>query len=347
MRKFDYIQLGELSLSPHVVDTLISIHKYKEKQELYLELYPDALDKLSKTAKVQSTKASNAIEGIITTDGRLKKLMSQTAVPQNFTEEQIVGYRKVLDVIDDNYTAIQISKSEILSLHAALYSYTSVNYKGQFKTCDNAIIEIDRFGNKRVRFQPVNSLQTEVYFEAMIEAFNEALNAGVRPLLLIPAFVHDFLCIHPFEDGNGRMSRLLTLLLLYKCNYLVGKYISIEKIIEDTSVEYYNALHWSSEQWHSGDNDPFPFIRYMLMIVMKAYMDCNERLNHLGKKKLTSPERVLREMQKSLLPLSKNEIMLLCPDLSQKTIERALKELQASSKISLIGSGRASKYRRL
>ena len=344
MREFNYLKLMELSLPVNIYHTIAKIHEYKGKQELYVKNYPDVLDKMIDVAKIQSTKSSNAIEGIYTNDARLNELMNKKAEPRNRNEEEIAGYRHVLDIIHENYAYIEFNKNDILTLHNQLYSYSYVNYKGKFKTLDNTIMEVDALGNRKVRFQPVSSFETENYFNKMVEAYNKAVKENIPALILIPVLIHDFLCIHPFDDGNGRMSRLLTLLLLYKFGYFVGRYISIEMLIEDSKESYYEELKRSSEKWHTGENDEIPFIRYMLGVLLKAYEECDDRFNLIGNEKLTSPERVLSVIQMSLEPLSKKDIMILCPDISQRTIERALKELYDNSKIKQIGSGRSTKY---
>ena len=337
----------ELSLPVNIYHTIAKIHEYKGKQELYVKNYPDVLDKMIDVAKIQSTKSSNAIEGIYTNDARLNELMNKKAEPRNRNEEEIAGYRHVLDIIHENYAYIEFNKNDILTLHNQLYSYSYVNYKGKFKTLDNTIMEVDALGNRKVRFQPVSSFETENYFNKMVEAYNKAVKENIPALILIPVLIHDFLCIHPFDDGNGRMSRLLTLLLLYKFGYFVGRYISIEMLIEDSKESYYEELKRSSEKWHTGENDEIPFIRYMLGVLLKAYEECDDRFNLIGNEKLTSPERVLSVIQMSLEPLSKKDIMILCPDISQRTIERALKELYDNSKIKQVGSGRSTKYVKL
>ena len=347
MREFNYLKLMELSLPVNIYHTIAKIHEYKGKQELYVKNYPDVLDKMIDVAKIQSTKSSNAIEGIYTNDARLNELMNKKAEPRNRNEEEIAGYRHVLDIIHENYAYIEFNKNGILTLHNQLYSYSYVNYKGKFKTLDNTIMEVDALGNRKVRFQPVSSFETENYFNKMVEAYNKAVKENIPALILIPVLIHDFLCIHPFDDGNGRMSRLLTLLLLYKFGYFVGRYISIEMLIEDSKESYYEELKRSSEKWHTGENDEIPFIRYMLGVLLKAYEECDDRFNLIGNEKLTSPERVLSVIQMSLEPLSKKDIMILCPDISQRTIERALKELYDNSKIKQVGSGRSTKYVKL
>ena len=334
----------ELSLPVNIYHTIAKIHEYKGKQELYVKNYPDVLDKMIDVAKIQSTKSSNAIEGIYTNDARLNELMNKKADPRNRNEEEIAGYRHVLDIIHENYAYIEFNKNDILTLHNQLYSYSYVNYKGKFKTLDNTIMEVDELGNRKVRFQPVSSFETENYFDKMVGAYKKAVEANIPALILIPVLIHDFLCIHPFDDGNGRMSRLLTLLLLYKFGYFVGRYISIEMLIEESKESYYEELKRSSEKWHTGENDEIPFIRYMLGVLLKAYEECDDRFNFIGNEKLTSPERVLSVIQRSLEPLSKKDIMIICPDISQRTIERALKELYDNSKIKQVGSGRSTKY---
>ena len=344
MREFNYLKLMELSLPVNIYHTIAKIHEYKGKQELYVKNYPDVLDKMIDVAKIQSTKSSNAIEGIYTNDARLNELMNKKTEPRNRNEEEITGYRHVLDIIHENYAYIEFNKNDILTLHNQLYSYSYVNYKGKFKTLDNTIMEVDALGNRKVRFQPVSSFETENYFDKMVEAYNKAVKENIPALILIPVLIHDFLCIHPFDDGNGRMSRLLTLLLLYKFGYFVGRYISIEMLIEESKETYYEELQRSSEKWHTGETDEIPFIRYMLGVLLKAYEECDDRFKLIGNEKLTSPERVLSVVQKSLDPLSKKDIMILCPDISQRTIERALKELHDNNKIKQIGSGRSTKY---
>lgn len=343
MRKFNYLELKNLFLSTDILKTIEKIHEYKGRQTLYLENHSDVLNKMVDIAKIQSTKFSNAIEGIYTKDARLDSLMKNKTEPKNRDEEEIAGYRRVLDIIHESYEHIDFNKNNVLTLHNQFYYYSDTNYKGKFKTTDNTIVEIDAFGNKKVRFQPVSSFETENCFNEMITAYELAVKENVRPLILIPALIHDFLCIHPFDDGNGRMSRLLTLLLLYKSGYLVGRYISIEMLIEETKDTYYEVLQNSSENWHTGGNNLLPFIKYMLSILIRAYVDFEDRLN-LIKGKLTPTEKVFSVIQNSLTPLSKKEISHLCLDISTRTIERALKDLQDNQKIKQIGSSRATKY---
>ena len=344
MREFDYSKLLDLNIPAKMYDLISKIYEYKGKQELYVANFSDVLDKMVEVAKIQSTKSSNAIEGISTNDTRLEKLMNKKSEPKNRNEEEIYGYREVLDIIHENYESIEFTKNNILTLHNKLYSYSGERHKGKFKTMDNSIVEINSLGEKKVRFQPVSAFETEKYIDAMIEAYNKALSLKIPPLLLIPTVIHDFLAIHPFADGNGRMSRLLTLLLFYKSGFFVGKYISLEMIIEETKDIYYEELQASSENWHDGTNNDLPFIKYMLSVIYKAYSECDERFKLISEKSLSSSDRVMKIFANSLEPLSKSDIVVLCPDISQRTIERALKELKDSGLIKQVGKGRSTKY---
>ena len=344
MRDFDYKKLINLNISAKTYDMIAGIYEYKGKQELYVRNFSDVLDKMVEIAKIQSTKSSNAIEGISTNDTRLEELMNRKTNPRNRNEEEIYGYKEVLDIIHDNYDNIELTKNNILTLHNRLYAYSRENHKGKFKAMDNSIVEINSLGEKKIRFQPVSAFETEMYIEKMISAYNEAIDAKIPPLLLIPVVIHDFLCIHPFFDGNGRMSRLLTLLLLYKNEFFVGKYISLEMIIEESKDIYYEKLNESSKNWHDGSNDELPFIEYMLFVIYKAYKECDDRFKLIEEKSLSSSERVMKVFENALEPLSKSDLIILCPDISQRTIERALKDLKEKGLIRQIGKGRATKY---
>ena len=199
LRKFNSLKLKDLSIPVNIYHTITKIHEYKGKQELYVENYPDILEKMLNVAKIQSTKFSNAIEGIYINDSRLTKLMNNKTEPKNRDEEEIAGYRHVLDIIHGNYDYIEFNKNDILTLHNQLYSYSHINNKGKLKTMDNTIIEVDSLGNKKFRFQPVSCFQTEQYFDEMVKAYKEAVKFSIPPLILIPTLVHDFLCIHPFK----------------------------------------------------------------------------------------------------------------------------------------------------
>ena len=345
MKEINYRKIEEMPITIEVMNMISALQEYKGRQELYIETQPEILERLMEVARIQSTEASNKIEGIYTSDTRLKEIVQKKSEPRNRNEKEIAGYREVLGMIHDSYSYIQLKPSDILTLHKYLYSYSESGNGGHYKIVDNYIEEEDEFGNKSVRFQPVPAILTAEYIESLCKQYEDAINhTHIDPLLVIPCVILDFLCIHPFGDGNGRMSRLLTLLLLYKAGYLVGKYISIEMVVEKSKETYYEVLQDSSINWHENTNDYMPFIRYTLGTIINAYKDFEDRFILLEKKKMTSPERVYSIIECSLVKLGKSDIMTLCPELSQKTIERALKKLTDDGKIVKVGAGKSTTY---
>lgn len=345
MKKPDYIAEIKKLLQPDIVTMLTRIHEYKGEQMLFVEAKSDVLTQLLKIAKIQSTEASNKLEGIYTSDQRLKKIVLDKTNPQNRSEQEIAGYRDVLSTIHDNYDYIPLKPGTILQLHRDLYKFSGSSIGGSYKNADNIIAEEDSEGNKSVRFQPVHAWETPEAVEEICNAYNEALkNPDADPLLLIPIFILDFLCIHPFNDGNGRMSRLLTLLLLYRSGYIVGKYISIEKIIEKTKDTYYDALQSSSSGWHEGKNDYAPFVSYMLGVIVAAYKDFTSRVQVLSSNNMSKPERIREIIKNNLGKITKSEIMEQCPDISQITVQRTLADLLTKGEIIKISGGRYTSY---
>lgn len=345
MRAFDFKKEYQKLLIPEVVALLSQIHEHKGQQNLFIEAKKDVLSELLEIAKIQSTEASNRIEGIITTDDRLKKIVRDKTIPKNRSEREIAGYRDVLSTIHDSYDYIPVRPGMILQLHRDLYKYSGSAIGGNFKNSDNVIAEELPDGTKQVRFQPVPAWETAEAMTALCDALNEALgNEEMDPLLLIPIFILDFLCIHPFNDGNGRMSRLLTLLLLYRSGYIVGKYISIEKIIADGKDTYYEVLQQSSYDWHEGTNDYLPFVRYMLGIIVAAYRDFSTRVELLTTKGLSKPDRIREVIRGTTGKITKAQIMEKCPDISHITVQRALAEMMSNNEIIKIGGGRYTSY---
>ena len=345
MRTLDYKTEYQRLLSPEIVSYLAQIHEQKGQQNLFVTAHQDELLELLEIAKIQSTEGSNRIEGIITTEDRLKKIVMNKTTPKGRSEREIAGYRDVLNTIHENYDYIPIKPGMIQQLHRDLYKFSNSSIGGSFKNSDNVIAEELPDGTKTVRFQTVPAWETADAMESLCQALQDALaDTDMDPLLLIPLFVQDFLCIHPFNDGNGRMSRLLTLLLLYRCGYFVGKYISIERLIADSKETYYEALQDSSAGWHEGQNDYLPFVRYMLGIILAAYREFASRVDVLITKGLSKPERVREIIRSTTGQITKAQIMKQCPDISQKTVERALKELLDKGEILKISGGRYTKY---
>lgn len=345
MRTFDYREKWKKLLTPEIVSYLTQIHEFRGEQTLFIEAKADTLTQLVEIAKIQSTEASNRIEGIYTSDKRLKALVKDTTRPRTRDEREIAGYRDVLSTIHESHDYIPPKPSIILQLHRDLYKFEGYEIGGKYKTADNIIEEEDAEGNKFVRFKPMAAWETPEAIEELCKAFEQALaTEQIDPLILIPMFILDFLCIHPFNDGNGRMSRLLTLLLLYRAGYIVGKYISIEKLIETTKDSYYECLQLSSLKWHEEENDYEPFVKYMLGVVVAAYREFSARVSLLTTGGMSKPDRVKEIIRTTLGPITKTEILKKCPDISQVTVQRALADLLESGQITKIGGGRYTKY---
>lgn len=345
MRQYDYSNKWQKLLTPEIVQLLTKIHEYKGEQTLFIEAKTDELNQLVEIAKIQSTEASNKIEGIYTSNERLRALVKDTTRPRSRNECEIAGYRDVLNTIHENHDFIPPKPSIILQLHRDLYKFEGMDIGGKYKKTDNIIQEEDVLGNKSIRFKPVSAWETPENIDELCREFERALNnEHMEPLILIPMFILDFLCVHPFDDGNGRMSRLLTLLLLYRSGYIVGKYVSIEHMIERTKELYYDSLQRSSVNWHENTNDYEPFVKYMLGIIVAAYREFSSRVNLIAAEGRSKPDRIKEIIRTTLGPITKSEIMKECPDISQVTVQRTLAELVESGMISKIGGGRYTKY---
>ena len=345
MREYSYSDKWKRLLTPDIVRYLTEIHEYKGKQHLIADRYADVLDRLVEVAKIQSTESSNKIEGIYTSDEALKKIVLNKTMPKNRNEREIAGYRDVLGIIHESYEHIPIRSTFFLQLHRDLYKFENQSIGGEFKRTDNVIEEEDEAGNKYVRFKPVPAWETSESVDRLCGAYADALEKdGVEPLILLPMFILDFLCIHPFSDGNGRMSRLLTLLLLYKSDFYVGKYISIERLIEQTKENYYEALQESSLKWHENENDYEPFVKYMLGIVLAAYREFMDRTSMIEEKTMSKPDRVADVIREHIGTITKSEILELVPDVSGITVQRAITDLVKDERIIKIGGGRYTKY---
>lgn len=345
MKEYSYKNKWQKLLTPDIVSLLTKIHEFRGEQTLYISAYTDELAELVEIAKIQSVEASNKIEGIYTSDERLKKIVLDKTMPKTRNEIEIAGYRDVLNTIHESYEHIPIKPSIVLQLHRDLYKYGGQESGGSYKTSDNVIAEIDSAGNKKVRFQPVPAWETSESIEKLCKAYDEIITEETAdPLLVIPMFILDFLCIHPFNDGNGRMSRLLTLLLLYRSGYIVGKYISIEKLIELSKDTYYEALQISSQNWHENENVYEPFVQYMLGVFVNAYKEFSSRVRLLTSREFSKPDRIREIIKGTIGTITKSEIMKKCPDISQVTIQRALANLLDNGEIVKIGGGRYTKY---
>ena len=347
MRLFNYSNLTSQKWDSDILGYIAAIYKEAGKQELYLKQRPEELEKLVEIAKIQSTEASNAIEGIVTTSTRIKQLVAEKTTPKNRDEQEIAGYRDVLNIIHENFDTIPLSRNYILQLHKIMYSHMSNPMAGRTKNNQNYITAKYPDGHVETIFTPLAPYETPEALDRICEEYNRVIgNMEVEPLIAIPIFIHDFLCIHPFNDGNGRMSRLLTTLLLYRSGFYVGKYISLEAKIAANKDLYYNALNQSQDGWHEGCEDALPFIKYFLGIVLSAYRDFEDRFS-IVEEKLPAIDMVRKATLNKIGKFTKQDIRELCPALSISSIEGSLRKMVASGELKREGTGKSTFYYRL
>lgn len=347
MRDFHYTAIREQKWDSEILGLIAAIYKEAGKQEMYLKQRPEELEKLVEIAKVQSTEASNAIEGIVTTSTRIRQLVEEKTAPRNRDEQEIAGYRDALNIIHENFDAIPITRNYILQLHKVLYSHMNNPMAGQTKSVQNYISATDPDGHTETLFTPLAPFETPEALDRICDEYNRVIgNMEAEPLIVISIFIHDFLCIHPFNDGNGRMSRLLTTLLLYRNGFYVGKYISLEAKIAKNKDLYYAALRQAQEGWHEGTEDAVPFIKYLLGIILSAYRDFEDRFSLVEQKK-PALETVRQATLNKIGRFSKQDIRELCPALSVSSIEGALRKLVASGELKREGNGKNTCYYRL
>lgn len=347
MRTFNYSAIKDQKWDSEILGLVAAIYKYAGKQELYLKQKPHELEKLVEIAKIQSTEASNAIEGIVTTNTRIRQIVEEKTAPRNRDEQEIAGYRDVLNVIHESFDAIPITKNYILQLHKMLYSHMNNPLAGQTKTVQNYISATYPDGHTETVFTPLAPFETPEALEKICEEYSRVIgNFEVEPLIIIPIFIHDFLCIHPFNDGNGRMSRLLTTLLLYRSGFNVGKYISLEAKIAKNKDLYYDALRRSQDGWHEGNEDAVPFIKYLLGTILAAYKDFEDRFSIVGEK-LPAVEIVRKATLTKIGKFTKRDIIELCPSLSLSSVEGSLRKLVQAGEIKREGVGKGTFYYRV
>lgn len=347
MRSFNYSAFKEQKWDSDILGLIAAIYKEAGKQEQYLKQRPQEMEKLIEIAKIQSTEASNAIEGIVTTSTRIKQLVEEKTTPRNRDEQEIAGYRDVLNVIHESFDAIPITQNYILQLHKILYSHMNNPLAGRTKSVQNYISAAYPDGHTEILFTPLAPYETSESLDRICEEYNRVIgNLEVEPLIIIPIFIHDFLCIHPFNYGNGRMSRLLTTLLLYQNGFYIGKYISLEAKVSKNKDLYYSALSQSQTGWHEGKEDALPFIKYILGTILASYKDFEERTS-LVQEKLPALEMVRMASKSKIGRFNKQDIRELCPTLSDSSIEGALRKLVAAGELKKEGKGKSTCYFRL
>lgn len=347
MRSFNYSAFKEQKWDSDILGLIAAIYKEAGKQEQYLKQRPQEMEKLVEIAKIQSTEASNAIEGIVTTNTRIKQLVEEKTTPRNRDEQEIAGYRDVLNVIHESFDAIPITQNYILQIHKMLYSHMNNPLAGRTKSVQNYISAAYPDGHTEILFTSLAPNETSEALDRICEEYNRVIgNLEVEPLIIITIFIHDFLCIHPFNDGNGRMSRLLTTLLLYQNGFYIGKYISLEAKISKNKDLYYSAQSQSQTGWHEGKEDALPFIKYILGTILASYKDFEERTS-LVQEKLPALEMVRMAGKSKIGRFNKQDIRELCPTLSDSSIEGALRKLVAAGELKKEGKGKSTCYFRL
>ena len=347
MRPFNYSEIKNQKWDSEILGLIAAIYKEAGKQDLCLKMRPEELKGLIEIAKIQSTEASNAIEGIVTTNTRIRQLVEEKTTPKNRDEQEIAGYRDVLSVIHESFDAIPLSRNFILQLHKIMYSHINNPMAGQTKNVQNYISATYPDGHTEVLFTPLSPFETSEALDKICDEYNRVIgNMELEPLIAIPIFIHDFLCIHPFNDGNGRMSRLLTTLLLYKSGFFVGKYISLEAKIAKNKDLYYDALRSSQDGWHEGKEDAVPFIKYLLGTILAAYKDFGDRFA-IVENKLPAIDTVRKAVMNKIGRFNKQDICQLCPSLSLSSVEGALRKMIASGELRREGKGKSTCYIRL
>lgn len=347
MRDFNYSTIREQKWDSEILGLIAAIYKEAGKQELYLKQRPDELEKLVEIAKIQSTEASNAIEGIVTTNTRIRQLVEEKTTPRNRDEQEIAGYRDVLSIIHESFDAIPLTRNYILQLHKIMYSHMNNPMAGQTKNVQNYISTTYPDGHTEILFTPLAPFETPKALDRICEEYNRVIgNMELEPLIAVPVFIHDFLCIHPFNDGNGRMSRLLTTLLLYRSGFYVSKYISLEAKIAKNKDLYYEALSRSQHGWHEGTEDAVPFIKYLLGTILAAYKDFGDRFA-IVEEKLPAIDMVRKATLNKIGRFTKQDIREQCPSLSLSSVEGALRKLVAAGELKREGTGKSTCYIRL
>ena len=348
MHIYDYSFLQNGFLPAGLLNITADIYTLRVMALNRKEQFTDVFSELEAVARVQSVKSSNEIEGIVTSDERIHEIVNGKSEPLNHSEQEIAGYRDALAEVHTEFTNMDFTQADIKRLHSIMMNIAGYSYAGKYKDYDNDIIEVDKNGKRRVRFHPISAADTPEEMEQLELAYMDARdNPNINQLLLIPCVILDFLCIHPFRDGNSRISRLLSLLLLYKNGFDAGKYVSFEEQINLRKGNYYDALQKSSQGWHDNNQDYSAFIMEFITTVYTCYKELDKRFAVIGSRKITKQARVEATVLNSLTPISKTDIAKILPDVSATTIEAVLGQMIRTGSIRKVGSGRGTKYLRL
>ena len=344
MGTFSKKYLDSIMFHPSTTWYLSQCSEARGMQELWKKVRPEILNKLKESAIIQSTESSNRIEGVEVEKDRLTPLVLGNTRPRDRSEEEIQGYRKALQYIHKNYQKIEITPEIIKQLHKIAQG-GMIHDAGKWKTKNNDIIEFTKNGDRFVRFKPISAAKTEKAVEQLCLGYNDVVTNSKLPELISTAnFVLDFLCIHPFRDGNGRVSRLLTLLLLYQHGYEAGRFISLEKIIEDSKDDYYRTLLESSTGWHDGDFNLLPWWNYFLSTIKTMYQDLKDRveLSIFGD---THTSLIMQTISSFKEEFSISDLKNIHPTIERNLIKKVLSKMKEADQIQLIGKGRSSRWK--
>lgn len=341
----DHLEKTTVPMS--TVRSIALLGEYKGKQQLFEKQSPQALSALREVARVQSIESSNRIEGVTAASGRVAELAAERTTPRDRSEQEIAGYRDALSTVHANAHEMDVSTGLVLQLHRDLYQF-SPTPGGTWKSAANDIVDVLADGTHRLRFSPVAPHLVDTAMSDLVAGYHSVMSGGhVDSLIAVPAFVLDFLCIHPFSDGNGRLSRILNLMLLCQANYDVGRYISLEKVIEDSKETYYEALEASSEGWHEGEHDLMPWLQFSHGVLLAAYLEFEHRVGQMGTGRGAKREMVIDCVRHLPAMFRYADIERACPGVSRPTIVRVLGELRDNGEIRCTKGGRDATWERM
>lgn len=347
MRSFEHGYLLEQPISQNLLMLVRAIGEYRGRQVLYQQQSPEILETLRRVALVQSVESSNRIEGVTVAPDRLEAIIAKKTKPKDRSEGEVAGYRDVLAEIHANAVRMELTPELILDFHRKMYAHTS-EAGGHWKEKDNAILEVHLDGRQFVRFRPVSALATPEFMKKLCDFYRREMDEHrVEPLILIATFIFDFECIHPFWDGNGRIGRLLTLLLLYRSGYEVGRYISLERVVEESKETYYEVLLKSSNDWHEPKHNLRPWWEYFLGTIIATYKEFEERVGTITTARGAKREMVQQAIKRMPSRFRFGELQKACPGISYPTLKRALMDLKQQKKIRCLGKGRDAEWERI
>ena len=347
MHSLDRKFLSKMTFTPEEAATLRQLGECRGRQDLFRKQRPEVLEGLRTVAVVESTESSNRLEGISIPHHRLEKIVLHQTAPRNRSEQEIAGYRDALNLIHESADDMPFTVGVVQQLHQQVFRYLPGS-AGHWKMSDNEIVERHPDGSVRVRFRPVPAVATPHLMREFVEHFaKDQQDRTIDSLVLVPLAILDFLCIHPFTDGNGRVARLITLLLLYRSGYEVGRYISLERIFEDSKESYYETLESSSQGWHEGAHDAHPWLDYFWGVLLRAHREFEDRVGHVTTGRGAKTEQVRRAVRAKNLPFSISELERDCPGVSRELIRRVLREMRDAGEIETQGAGRGARWRPL